>query len=269
MFKIGDFSKLSQVTVKALRHYDRIGLLKPARGRGERLPLLLRGATAPPQPHRGAQGLGLTLEQIRTLLDEEVSGEQLRGMLKMKRLELEAEMNEKGRFLERVEARLRQIEREDQMSDYEVVLKKVESIRVASIREVATGGTIGSLYGEVLKHLAAQGVEPSGPQIAVQYKMFSDRSFDVDTAVPISRGVQGNDRIKIWWLPVLEAAACTVHEGDYSDIGQAYGAMLRWLEANRYTVAGPVRAVYLKFGEDRLGQNSPTITELQLPVVEV
>lgn len=73
-------------------------------------------------------------------------------------------------------------------------------------------------------------------------------------------------RVKVWTLPAIEQAACTVHRGDYRDIGQAYGALTRWLEANGYAVAGPVRAVYLELGARR-STHGPEVTELQLPVV--
>jgi DNA-binding transcriptional MerR regulator len=85
MLKIGDFSRLGQVTVKTLHHYDDLGLLHPAHIDAstsyryytlEQLPRL----------HRimALKELGLFLEQIGLLLDKELSTEQIRGMLSLK-----------------------------------------------------------------------------------------------------------------------------------------------------------------------------------------
>ncbi|MBC8496712.1 MAG: MerR family transcriptional regulator, partial [Chloroflexi bacterium] len=156
MLKIGDFSKLSRVTVKTLRYYDEIGLLKPAqvdRFTGYRyysfkqLPRLNRILAL--------KDLGLSLEQIGRLLDEELPSEQLRGMLRLKWAEIEGEVTEAQAHLARVEARLRQIEQEVVMSKYDVIIKKVELLKVASMRGVVpTPPDQGTLWNELEGYLA-------------------------------------------------------------------------------------------------------------------
>src|SRR5512143_322161 len=116
MFKIGDFSKLSQVSVKALRYYDELGLLKPVevdRFTGYRY----YSADQLPRLHRilALKDLGLSLEQIAQLLDDDLPAAQLRGMLRLKQVELRAQMQEEQARLARVAARLNQIEQEGKM----------------------------------------------------------------------------------------------------------------------------------------------------------
>jgi DNA-binding transcriptional MerR regulator len=86
MFKIGEFSRLSRVSVRMLRHYDQLGLLKPSRTdnftnyryySADQLPRLNRILAL--------RDLGFSLEQIGNMLDEELSAEQLMGMLNLKR----------------------------------------------------------------------------------------------------------------------------------------------------------------------------------------
>src|SRR5262245_16360687 len=124
MFKIGDFSKFSQVSIKMLRHYDRLGLLKPARidpatsyryYSADQLPRLNRILAL--------RDLGFALEQIAELLDD-VPAEQIRGMLKLKQAELEQQMRHEQQRLERIAARLRQIEQE-QPSSADVIVRRV------------------------------------------------------------------------------------------------------------------------------------------------
>src|SRR5579859_3662844 len=117
MLKIGDFSKLSQVTVKALRYYDDIGLLKPmfiepSTGYRfysvEQLPRLNR--------IMALKELGFSLTQIADLLDNTVSAEQIKGMLLLKQAEIERQVQAELEQLRKVRARLQQIENEGQPS---------------------------------------------------------------------------------------------------------------------------------------------------------
>jgi len=152
MIRIGDFSKLSRVSVKTLRYYDEVGLLKPIqvdRVTGYRyyefdqLPQLYRILAL--------KDLGFSLEEIGHLLESDLSVEQMRGMLRLRQAEIRQRMEEEAGRLERVELWLRQIEQEDSMSKYDVVIKKLEPIKVASVRGVVpTPPDQGSLWGELM-----------------------------------------------------------------------------------------------------------------------
>lgn len=161
MLKIGDFSKLSHVTVKALRLYDQLGLLKPCyvdHCTGYRY----YSADQLPRLNRilALKDLGFSLEQIAKLLDENLPSAEIRGMLRLKQAELQRLVEEEQARLLRVEARLKQIEQEDIMPNYEVVLKTVEPIKVAAIREtLADYPSIGSLYDELLEYFKQYGVK--------------------------------------------------------------------------------------------------------------
>jgi DNA-binding transcriptional MerR regulator len=118
MLKIGDFSRLGRVTVKALRYYDEIGLLKPVSidpitgyryYSSDQLPRLNRILAL--------KDLDLSLEQIGRMLDEDLSPDKIREILRIKRAELQAQMRDVKMRLERVEARLKQIEGEGKTPD--------------------------------------------------------------------------------------------------------------------------------------------------------
>jgi DNA-binding transcriptional MerR regulator len=160
MIKIGDFSKLSQVSIKALRLYDQIGLLKPIEvdsSSGYRF----YSASQLPRLNRilAFKGLGFSLEQISQLLDQQIPSAQIRGMLILKHAELTKSIDEERIKLARVEAKIKQIEHEHIMSNQEVVIKKITPIRVASIRETLSNyAAIGALFQELYQHVARQGM---------------------------------------------------------------------------------------------------------------
>jgi len=148
MMRIGDFSKFGRVPVKTLRHYDEVGLLKPAQVdpftnyryyEFEQLSQL----------HRilALKELGFPLEEIRLILKDRVTPEQMRGMLKLRQAEIRQRILAENEQVVRVEARLRLMEQEDKMSQYEVVIRKVAPERVAAIRG---GGTYANRPGPVM-----------------------------------------------------------------------------------------------------------------------
>jgi predicted transcriptional regulator YdeE len=113
MLKIGEFAKKGQVTVKTLRHYDKLGLLKPAwidRFTGYRYYALEQM----PRLNRimALKDLGFTLEQTGRILQNELTVDELRGMLRLKCAELEQRIEEEQARLTQVESRLHQIENE-------------------------------------------------------------------------------------------------------------------------------------------------------------
>ncbi len=96
MIRIGDFSKLSRVPVKTLRYYDEVGLLKPVEVdaftgyrlyKYSQLPTLNRILAL--------KELGFSLEEIGRLLDEDLSVEQMRGMLKLREMEARQRVSER------------------------------------------------------------------------------------------------------------------------------------------------------------------------------
>ena len=133
MLRIGDFAQLSRVSPKALRLYDRLGLLKPVKVdiiNGYRY----YSAIQLTRLNRILvfKELGFSLEQIKRLLDENISAEEIRGMLRLRRSEIRQRLEEDKTRLLRVEMRLQELQQEKSMSNYEVIIKPSPSQLVAA-----------------------------------------------------------------------------------------------------------------------------------------
>jgi len=254
--------------VKTLRYYDEIGLLKPAKVdrftsyryySADQLPRLNRILAL--------KDLGLSLAQIAQLLDDDLPPEQIRGMLRLKQVEAQQKVEEEQARLARVEWRLKQIEQEGVMSTQEVVLKKVPAQTVASVREIIpTYGDISQLFGEVFAYLGRHRVSPAGPPVDIYHdKEFRERDADVEVTVPVTESVPEEGRVKGRELPAVEEMACTVHQGNYEIIGEAYNRLMAWIEANGYRITGPCREVYVR-GPESGRDPSNYVTEVQFPV---
>lgn len=274
MLKIGDFSKLSQVSIKTLRYYDEMGLLKP--GQTDRFTGYRYYSVAQlPRLNRilALKDLGFSLEQIRQVITEDLTTAELRGMLRLKMAEVEQAVEEERGRLERIEARLRQIEQENRMTSYDVVLKKIEPVTVASARDVIPDyGAIGQLIGTVFACLGRHGIQPAGAPFTIWHDHgFKDTNVDAELAVPVSAAAAGafpgDAQVKISHLPAAEMA-CVIHHGSYDDFGQAYQAIGAWIDSNGYRICGANREVYLSGPEG--GPNSANyVTEIQFPVEKV
>ncbi len=270
MLKIGDFSKLSYVSIKALRLYDQKGLLKPAKidnANGYRY----YAASQLSRLNRilALKDLGFSLEQIKTLLAEQVSLENLQGMLRLKQDELHRQLKQEQARLVRVEARLQQIQQEGTMPTYDVVLKPIAPLRVASIREtLPTYPEVGRLYGELGEYLAQQG-KAERPCMTIWHDEGYQES-DVDSeATFILQGdetVKESNRVQIQTLPAYDQAACIIYQGSYRQMPAAYQFLIQWIEANQMEIIGPNREFYIEGGEEQ--DNESYVTEIQFPVIK-
>jgi effector-binding domain-containing protein len=268
VFKIGEFSKLSQVPAKTLRYYDQLGLFKPAevdRFTGYRY----YSANQLPRLNRilALKDLGLALDQIAQLLENDLPVGHIRGMLQLKQVEIQQQVEDERARLVRVEWRLKRIEEEETMATQEVALKQVPAMTVAAVRDtIPSYGDIGQLYGEVFGHLGRHGVQPAGPAIGIYYdEEYRETDVDVEAAVPVSGAVPEGERVQIRELPAVDGMACIVHEGSFDTLGATYGQLMGWIEAGGYQICGPCREVYVQWhqpGEDA----SNDVTEIQMPV---
>jgi predicted transcriptional regulator YdeE len=272
MLKIGEFSKLAQLSVKTLRYYDKRGLLNPAwvdRFTGyryytpEQLPRLNRILAL--------KELGFSLEQIGDLLEEDVPASELYGMLRMKRAELARRLEAEQARLARVEARLRQIDREGERSAYEIVLKSVPRRRILGLREIVpTYSAIHGQFQRLCAYLQAQHVasDVTRPPLAIYYdKDYRERDVDVEVAVVVDRAIPAPAGMVNRTLPALAQVASTVHHGALRDLPGAYQALLSWIERNRYQVSGPIGEHYLRSPESA-DDGSDVVVEVQFPIEE-
>jgi predicted transcriptional regulator YdeE/DNA-binding transcriptional MerR regulator len=270
MLKIGEFSKLVQVSVKTLRYYDELGLLRPDwvdRYTGYRYYTLQQL----PRLNRilALRELGFSLVQIAHLLREDLPGSELQRLLKMRLVELEHQVQAEQERLARVAARLQQIEQEGRQPRYDVLVKPIQPRLVAGIRDTITGySDIGSLVGELRSYLLGRDITPGplSPSLAIYYDTeYLDRGADVEVAVPIDGRVRPSPRVTVHELPGSATVASLVHQGSYERISDAYRALMAWTQANGYRAGGPNREVYLQ-GAESGPDPSHFVTELQLPV---
>jgi DNA-binding transcriptional MerR regulator/effector-binding domain-containing protein len=255
-----------------LRHYDAIGLLVPDRVD----PVTGYRSYAIDQLTRlnrivALKDLGFTLEQVAAILDEKVSVEELRGMLRLRRAQLRTQITTDLARLGRVEARLRLIEREGIMPEDTIQIKTLPGVRVAELTAVAAsfapesiGPVINPLYMDLGARLGRAGVTPAGNPLAYYEDAPDGEGILVHAALPVAPDATPAD-VTIVDLPPVERAATIVHRGPMDDVMPTIQTLAQWIDANGYRSTGYNRELYLVLGEDK----STWVTELQEPVVPV
>ncbi len=268
MLNIGEFARLGQVSPRMLLHYDQLELLRPERvdpDTGYRS----YGVHQLARLHRllALRDLGFTLEQVGGLLDGEPPLEQLRGMLRLRRAQLEQSVGEEQARLRRVEAHLRAIEGSNVVNQQDVVIKQTQPLRIAEMWGEAEaldpqhiGPVFASLGPKLAEHLQRAGAQP-GTLVGYYDDPAEDGSVGVHVAFDIDgQDVPPGDEVKVVELPVIEVAS-VVHRGSMESIGPVYEALIRWIEDSGLHLAGYSRELY-----HEMGPEGPSVTELQMPV---
>ena len=260
MLKIGDFSQLAQVSVRTLRYYDEMGLLKPAQtdrftdyryysleqlGRLNRILAL--------------KELGFSLEQVARLVHDNVPPAQLRGMLVLKQAELAREVEDSQRRMARVEARLRQIEGEATPSPYEVVLKEAPAQTIAGVRRIIP--TLADMehrcalvFAHLYDWLAEQPFRTPPPELVLYHnREYTEQNIDMEAAVVLDKAalhalVPRAGELRVASLPGATLAS-TVHHGRIEAVTDAIIALFAWCDVNGYAGDGALRELHL-FGRE-------------------
>jgi predicted transcriptional regulator YdeE/DNA-binding transcriptional MerR regulator len=283
MIKIGDFSRLAHVTVKTLHHYGELGLLQPAhvdRYSGYRYYTLDQLGRL--NRILALKDLGFSLEQVAQLMDEDLSLEEMRGMLRLKQMELTRCVAEEQARLNSVERRLRQLARKGYHPDQEVAIKMVPaqtalSAHVVAATEDAIPLARQSLQKLLWEHLERSHLKPITPWFALVEKgPYADNDLELELAigVKLSKGQRsgdwGDSPVKVLDLPAVKRMASVIHESESSNL-DAYTQLYAWTQANGHKAAGPFREIYLReSGISPIPEIGTKIdadfTELQCPV---
>lgn len=278
MFRIGEFSRLTRVPITTLHHYDEIGLFKPMHSDPssgyryygfEQLPRLNRILAL--------RGLGFSLEQVGRMLGDDdtiaLSADELRAMLKLRRAELEQQVEEARERLAQVEQRLAQIEQEGKMADVEVLVKDVAARTVDGAREVVTEARrmrerCIALNDAACALIAAARLKTDGISFALYYQTDAPGT-DVEMAYTVEapgREVEPVAGAQVHTLPAA-TVAYAVYRGSYDDfgaVGQLHGAIARWIDMNGYRMTEAAREYYLR--PPQKADDDAAVMEIQYPI---
>ena len=271
MFSIGEFARLGGVSVRTLRHYDEIGLLRPAKvdpQTGYRCYL----ASQLGQLNRivALKELGLSLAQAKQLLAG-ITPEELRGMLVLRRAELEQELAARENQLLEVEARLGYIAKEGTMPADDITVKKIPALGVVALTAPAPAygpQNIVPIVNRLREQFDLLGI-PGLAKVTGPYMNYYEDTDGNDITVHLALPVAGPPAelpppAEYLVLPEIEAVAAVRNGPAASIFPMVYYDLARWAEAHGYQARGPGREVWVNEVDD-IAEASQQVLEIQLP----
>lgn len=264
MLQIGEFSRICQVSVKTLHHYDRIGLLAPAKVdaltgyryyEAEQIDVM--------NYIQRLKRYGFSLEEIQKLLTLSEDREIL-TMLRQQKEKIKWEQQERALILNELQTHISVFERTGDMMTYQkgykVEVKNSPAMNVLTNRAVMGVDEFGKYYSPLFERVPKERVTPTGMNGARYYdKEFARESSDIELFI----GIKEKDKADEVMEPCL--CAMTLHRGSYSTLSEAYGAVVSWIIENGYEMAGEPFELYIRTQFDTLSPEDWE-TEVYFPV---
>jgi DNA-binding transcriptional MerR regulator len=264
LLPIGDFSRMTYLSVKALRHYHEVGLLEPAKvdtATGYRFYDASQVPTA--QVIRRFRDLGMSLEHVKAVLDApDVASRNDVIVAHLKQMETELELTQT------TVASLRAL-LERPAAPISVEYRSVPPTLSLAICESVAWDDIerwwSAAFEELYDALRTSRVEPSGPGGALYPNEFFEVELgDVVAFVPATEDTKPSGRARLIDVPAAELAI-TVHRGPFSELDQTYGALGTYVAERELGVEGPIREYYLVSSADTQDESEHR-TEVCWPV---
>jgi DNA-binding transcriptional MerR regulator len=255
MFRIGEFAQIAQVSSRQLRFYDELGLLKPVRI-DQQTGYRYYSVRQLPRLNSilALKELGLSLEQIASLLDSEVSPNELRGMLMMKRAHIEQSLREEEARLRHIESRIAQIDLHGGVGAFDVVMKSTPALPFLALHCLCDNMEEAIRMVRTVAEGGARQIRPGlrDKLVVVAHNDRDDERLALDVGYTLTRPTNAPVRISsgaqltMGELPALDAMATVVRQGTTVESHYSFGAIGAWIEANAYEIAGPCREVFLE-----------------------
>ncbi len=264
MLSIGEFSRACQVTIKALHHYDKLDLVKPAYIDSQsgyryyetnQVPQLLL--------IQRLKRYGFSLAEIQQLLSTDNQSILVAKLSAQKEI-LKQQVTQTNSIVHELEQHLRDFERTGNImsyqNQYQIILKETDDMAIISYRQQMSVEDFCQAYSKLFERVAREHIQVVAPVMTIYHdKVFHPDSSDMEVAAPVE--AKQADR-------VLQGGLCatTIHRGAYSSMADAYGALTKWIADNGYEIIGTPYDIYWKSHQDGVTNVDEWETEIRFPI---
>lgn len=241
MLTIGAFSRLARVSTRTLRHYDALGLLRPAHlGRDNGYRYYDEAQLETVVRIRRLSQYGFSLSEIGGLLP--LPEQELALHLQKRRMAVYGELNRLRKTLRQMEDEIFQMEGIAMSEHYKVILLNDPPQRVFSIRRTIDVTQIHQLFCDLHQAAAERGLVQRGcTQMLYHGKEFSHENIDGEAQLVVDGDGEGVSQRP------AQLCVATTHRGAYERLQYAYDALCTWLSQHpEYQVCGPAIERYIK-----------------------
>lgn len=275
MFLIGEFSKIARVSRRMLRYYEEEGLFAP-KHIDETTGYRYYSASQIPRINQilALKKLGLTLKQIQRMLDKNISTDEIRGMLAMKKAQLEQQVEDELTQIGEIEAHLQQIDVDGLLEGYDIIVKPIAEQPALLVQEVFPDiDTFRKAIMDVIEVLPSKVDQSKLRHLVIIWHSESYEEENIDAQIgyilnsPATKHVTCGSRIlEPTTLPSIESVASTTRINPSSAPGIYFQQLGNWIETHNYTITGSYREVFLEL---KLGKTPEVVIDVQFPVKKV
>ncbi|MBR5041121.1 MAG: MerR family transcriptional regulator [Clostridiales bacterium] len=245
MLKIGEFSKLSRVSIRMLRHYDDLGLLKPAmideftgyRFYKEEQLFVMGRITA-------LKDMGFALADIAKIMDDYDNKEKLEQYLSKQQQELRKISDETEYKLMLLDTARKRLRKEQSMS-FDVTTKVIPERYAATVHMVVPHyEDEGILWGKLQE--CKTPLVPADPCLAAAEfldKEYKEENVEIVVWMTVKGQYEDTENVKFKTLPEVKVASCVI-KGSYEQMGEATATVASWIAENGFEVTGPMFNIY-------------------------
>lgn len=267
MFKIGEFSKLTKVSTRMLRHYDEVGLFKPVKidnftgyryYSAKQMPELIKIITF--------RDVGFSISEISRLIKME-NNEDIIKELKKKQLQAEENINSERKKISNIDKIISTIGKEMCTMNYDVKLKEIPAYKVVSTRglveDYSKEGDLWAMLGEFALNNQLQ---PNGEPFAIYHDgEHKESNVDIEVAMPVAELQENKERFVFREVESVPCMATLLYKGRYENIDKAFFFLANWIEDSEYEPYGKVRQVSIKGPWNETNPDN-YLVEIQMPV---
>lgn len=246
MYKIGEFSRLCRVSVKTLRYYDELGILKPDyidKFTGYRYyeasKLLLFNKLM------ALKEIGFSLDEIKVYFNSKMN-ENIMELINKKRQEFCALVEETQLKINRIDMLSDFISQEGGDMGANVIIKQTDDIKIVTERDVLKNrGQIAEKIDSLKNYLIQSDIKLGNLLIVINHDTeYCEENLDLEIGIEIIGQLKGTSDIKTKTIGNSDTVAAIICANTKDDIEKAYSSLLFYLDNNFYQAAGSFHEIY-------------------------
>lgn len=250
MLSIGQFSKICQVSIKTLRHYDKISLMEPCctdEQTGYRYYSEAQLSTM--LLIQRLKLYGFSLSEIKEILSCDDQRALFQKLTNQKE-QLTQQMADTSLIIGELDKHLHNFERTgnimEYQNSYQIIMKNTEDTALISSRQMMSVEDFGTYFGKIYEMIAKEHLTAGKTLTIYHDEKFDPDYSDMELAVTVQEADKANQ--------ILKGCLCamTTHCGPYSSLSDAYGAITKWIDENGYAIDGAPYEIYTKNQFDQL-----------------
>ena len=271
MFRIGEFSKLTQVSIRMLRYYDESGLLKPAEVdkftgyrmySAKQIPILQKIVFLRDSKFKVSEIKDIILKGESINIAEE---------LEKKKKEIQKEIDLEKKRIVKIENAISEFEKSNLKIHCNINFKKVEKIIILSVREVIpTYFHEGTLWDKLFDYINRE-------KISIKHDMYNnvslyhdiehkDKNVDVEVGVIVDKVGENKGEFVYREVEGVEKMAYAMVYGPYKNLAKAYEMLAYYLESHNECMAKKPSRQISHIGVCDTKNPEEFLTEIQIPL---